>query len=256
MSDSKSLSKDRYNKYAQGYVESKTHAKGAELDRLIEIAQPQSDWIALDVATGGGHTALKFAPYVHSVLATDLTPNMLSAAENHIRAQGLENVEFKIADAENLPLENDTFDLVTCRIAPHHFPDPFKFVQEATRVLKPGGLLLVQDQVVPDDKRAAHYVNAFEKLRDPSHNHALAEYEWTGMYLDAELTIEHTEKIIKQHDFVAWTKIQECPPDVVERLVVMMRQAPPIAAEWMQPRCVGTPEATFVNHHLIIAGRK
>lgn len=62
--DSKALSEERYTQYAEGYVTSQTHAKGSDLDRLIAIAEPQSDWVALDVATGGGHTALKFAPHV------------------------------------------------------------------------------------------------------------------------------------------------------------------------------------------------
>jgi len=121
--DAKSLSKERYGKFAQGYVTSQTHAKGADLDRLVEIAQPQADWVALDVATGGGHTALKFAPHVKRVIASDITPAMLEKARAFIGEQGVANIDFKEADAENLPFDDRSFDLVTCRIAPHHFPD-------------------------------------------------------------------------------------------------------------------------------------
>lgn len=254
--DSKQLSQERFNQYAQGYVTNKTHAKGQELDILIEVAQPQSDWNVLDIATGGGHTALKFAPHVAKVTATDLTPNMLEAAQKFITGQGITNVEFKLADAENLPFEETTFDLVTCRIAPHHFPDAFRFVQESTRVLKPGGLLLVQDQVLPDEEADAKYVDAFEKYRDPSHNRAFAEYEWRGMFLDAGLTIEHTEQVIKRHELHHWANMQGCTPEQIERLMVLLQQAPPHARAWMDPLHIGTAEATFVNHHLIIAGRK
>ncbi len=119
MTNSKILSKERYSQFADGYVTSLTHAKGADLDMLIEIARPQADWHVLDIATGGGHTALKFAPYVQQVTATDLTPNMLDKASEFIRSQGIENVDFRVADAEDLPFENEQFDLVTCRIAPH-----------------------------------------------------------------------------------------------------------------------------------------
>ena len=63
--DSKTLSRQRYNQFAQGYVDSKSHAKGVDLDRLIEVANPQPRLGCFrHVATGGGHTALKFAPYV------------------------------------------------------------------------------------------------------------------------------------------------------------------------------------------------
>ena len=256
MTDSKNLSRERYTKYADGYVTSQTHAKGSELDRLIEVAQPQADWVALDVATGGGHTALKFAPHVRRVVATDLTPNMLNKAKAHLKEKGADNVEFKVVDAEDLTFEDNSFDLVTCRIAPHHFPDVFKFVQESTRVLKPGGILLVQDQVLPDDERDAHYVDSFEKLRDPSHNRAFAEYEWRGMFLDAGLTIEHTEQLTKRHDLIDWAERQGCTPETIEQLMVLLKQAPEAAAAWMDATCIGTPEATFVNHHIIILGRK
>ena len=78
----------RFGRFAKGYVTSKSHARGVELDRLIEIAQPQSSWIVLDIATGGGHTALKFAPFVRRVVATDISSKMLTAARTFISRSG------------------------------------------------------------------------------------------------------------------------------------------------------------------------
>ena len=83
-SEVKAQAQERFGQFAQGYVESKGHAGGDDLERLVEIAQPQSDWLVLDVATGGGHTALKFSSSVGQVVALDLTPKMLVAA--HTRA--------------------------------------------------------------------------------------------------------------------------------------------------------------------------
>ena len=251
----KALSQQRYSQFAQGYVSSSSHAKGADLDRLLELARPQADWIVLDVATGGGHTVLKFAPHVAQVIATDLTPRMLEAAANHITGKGMVNVVFELADAEDLPYETARFDLVTCRIAPHHFPDAARFVRESARVLKQGGLLLVQDHVLPTNAAAGRYVDSFEKLRDPSHNRAYNESEWRGMFLEVPLTVEHTEQIIKRHEFSSWAARQDCSPEVVVRLEEMMADAPAAAAEWLRPHDFGSPGATFVNHHIIIAGR-
>ena len=256
MTDSKSLSQRRFAAFAEDYVTSKTHANGAELDRLVAIAQPGADWHLLDIATGGGHTALTFAPHVAHVTASDLTPRMLEKAQGFITGKGVKNVDFQLADAENLPFDGDVFDLVTCRIAPHHFPDAFKFVQEGARVLKPGGMLLVQDHVLPDDERTADYVDAFEKYRDPSHNRAFPEYAWRGMFLDAGLTIQHTEQLTKRHNFVDWTARQQCDAATIERLTVLLARAPQAVAAWMQPQAIGTAECTFVDHHIIIAGRK
>ncbi|MGE5139061.1 MAG: class I SAM-dependent methyltransferase, partial [Rudaea sp.] len=104
-------------------MNSADHAQGLSLSRLVELVHPESDWIVLDVSTGGGHTALTLAPLVSQVVATDLSSEMLGAAEKHIRSRGANNVIFQLADAENLGFQTGEFDLVTNRIALHHFGD-------------------------------------------------------------------------------------------------------------------------------------
>lgn len=254
--DSKTLSRTRYSQFAQGYIESQSHAEGYDLDRLLEIARPQSDWAVLDVATGGGHTALKFAPLVAHVTASDLTPNMLAAAEKFITGKGITNVDFREADAEQLPFEDGQFDLATCRIAPHHFPNVQQFVNEAARVLKSGGMLLVQDVILPDDPYEGGYVDTFEKLRDPSHNRAYSQPGWVEMFQKSGLKIEHSEVVIKRHDFSRWVTRQGCTPATIHQLESLLRLAPPEVAAWLDAMDTGTPQATFVNRHVLIAGRK
>lgn len=254
--DSKTLSRERYSQFAQGYVNSETHAAGADLEKLLEIAQPQSKWIVLDIATGGGHTALKFAPYVSQVVAIDLTPRMLLAAQDFIHSRGVQNVHFQIADAENLPFDSGHFDLVTCRIAAHHFPDVQRFVQESARVLKPAGMLLVQDHLLPENDADARYIDAFEKLRDPSHNRAFNQSEWQTMYANAGLAVEQIEWVNKRHEFIPWAQRQGRTPNVIEQLTEMLVQAPAGTAPWMQVKDLGTAQASFTNHHILIAGRK
>lgn len=254
--DSKSLSRARYTQFADGYVTSETHAQGSDLDRLIAIARPERRWNALDIATGGGHTALKFAPFVAHVIASDLTPLMLEKARRHIvRDNGVTNVSFQEADAENLPFESDRFDLVTCRIAPHHFPDAPLFLRECGRVLRPGAVLILQDQLLPDDDRSAQFVDAFERLRDPSHNRAFNEADWTTMCAEAGFAVEHCEPYIKRHQFLPWAQRQGNDKSTIEQLIQMMRKAPPAAQTWMDPTDWGTESATFVNRHIIIRGR-
>src|SRR6266545_7095190 len=141
----KRLVQDQFGATAQSYVTSQSHAHGDDLQRMIELARPRGDERMLDIATGGGHTALAFAPHVREVVASDLTPRMLAAAEAFIRGQGVTNVLFEPADAEELPFADASFDIVTARIAPHHFPNPRRFVHQAVRVLRPGGLFLLDD---------------------------------------------------------------------------------------------------------------
>jgi len=254
--DTKALSQQRFGQFAQGYVTSKSHASGDDLNLLLEMAAPQPEWLALDIATGGGHMALMIAPYVARMVAGDLTPLMLEAAREFIQPQA-DNVSYMATDAENMAFANATFDLVTCRIAPHHFPDCFRFVQECARILKTGGLLVIQDHVHPEEEAAGRYIDAFEKLRDPSHNRAFAEYEWRGMYLDAGLSVERVEIVSKSGGkMVVWAERQGCSPDVIERLQIMLAQAPEAVAAWMKPKYAGTPDAAFNHNYILISGKK
>ncbi len=256
--DPKAHSRQRFSQFAQGYVTSPTHSQGADLDRLLEVAAPQPDWLACDLATGGGHTALKLAPHVRRMIATDYAPTMLATARAFIESKGeaTANVAFVPADAENLPFAANAFDLITCRIAPHHFPDVYAFVREAARALKPGGRLVVQDHLLPEDKPAAAYVEAFERLRDPSHNRALSEYEWRVDFLDSGLTVDHVEVLRRRANLVTWAERQGCGPDVIEHLQILLVQAPDAVAEHLKPTSAGTPDAGFDHVHILISGTK
>ena len=259
--DSRYRSIEQYSRVGDAYVRSENHAKGADLECFIEIVKPEKEWLVLDVATGGGHTALVFAPHVYKVIAIDLTPNMLKTAEQFIREEkAITNVEFKQADAEDLPFDNNLFNLVTCRIAPHHFPNCHKFVKECVRVLRDNGILLVQDHVLPEDEHTARYVDDFERLRDPSHNRAFSEKEWRAMFEDSGMIIEHTSLLTKRHDFVQWGKRMNISDETYDELIRMIKTASEPVLHWLQPLPSSNefdlPNASFVNHHIIIAGHK
>jgi ubiquinone/menaquinone biosynthesis C-methylase UbiE len=253
MSSVKAQAQARFSQFADVYVHSERHAQGPELARMIELTQPKTDWLALDVATGGGHTARTFAPHIRQVIAADIALPMLDAARTTIDSP---NVAYIASDAENLSFSSGLFDLVTCRIAPHHFPDVFRFVQECARMLKPGGLLLVQDLSVPDDERAARYIDSFNRLRDPSHHRCYAIYEWRGMFLDAGLEVEQVETLEHTLNLIEWAGQQACSPAVIERLQILLKQAPKVVAEYLRPFAVGTPDASFIQVQAIIMGRK
>lgn len=255
--DVKSLTADRFNRFAERYVTAGQMGKTPELAKLVELAQPQPTDRVLDVATGGGHTALTFAPHSGQVMVTDLAIGMLEAARANIIGKGQgDNTAFLACDAERLPFPNNTFDIVTCRIAPHHFPDPFKFVMEAARVLKSGGRLAIQDQLTPPEDRAGRYMDSFERLRDPSHVRVYNELEWRGMYLDAGLTVDHVEEARHRTTLSVWAERQDCTPEVIERLHILLARAPEAVHTWMRPEAAGTPVATFDHVYILICGRK
>lgn len=113
--------KDQFARNAEKYVTSETHAKGDDLALMVEWMQPKGDWTVLDIATGGGHVTKHLSPHVAHIFATDLTREMLATAQRHL-SRTCENVWYMVADAEELPFLDQTFDVVTCRIAAHHFP--------------------------------------------------------------------------------------------------------------------------------------
>lgn len=220
----------------EGYATSDIHARGESLAILLELVQPQPDWQMLDVGTGAGHTALAFAPHVARVVATDLTDGMVAKAAELAAARGLSNLEARFADAEELPFEDDAFDLVTCRLAFHHFPNARQATGEFARVLKPGGMLGFTDNIVVPDRKAAGYYNAYEKLRDPSHNWVYPLVRLEAMFEQAGLVVQETRQLSKEFEFHEWADRQHVPATDKEKLLEMMRHIPAALEPLFAPR--------------------
>ncbi len=218
------------------YASSAIHAKGESLALLIDLIHPQAHWQALDVATGAGHTALRVAPHVSNVIATDLTAAMLAKTSALAAARRLTNIETRLADAEALPFDDATFNLVTCRLALHHFPHAQQALNEFARVLKPGGFLGLTDNIVVPDKSAASYYNAYEKLRDPSHNWVYPLVRLEKMLAKSGVTVQTTRKLSKELEFHGWADRQNVTPQTKEKLLTMMRNLPPALEPLFTPR--------------------
>ena len=180
---------EQFGKNAASYVSSPIHKDGKDLVKMVGMADVNGQEVLLDIATGGGHTANAFASLVKKVTAVDLTKEMLAAAESFIKGNGHLNVEFVQGDAEQLPFLDDAFDIVTCRIAPHHFPNVDLFIKEVYRVLKPKGQFLLNDNVVPEKQEFDQFYNAIEKMRDYSHFRAWKKSEWIQKLEDSGLEI-------------------------------------------------------------------
>jgi ubiquinone/menaquinone biosynthesis C-methylase UbiE len=213
----------QFGKNASSYVSSPIHKDGKDLTKMVEMAKLNGQEVLLDIATGGGHTANAFAPLVSRVTAVDLTAEMLIAAENFIKDNGHQNVEFIQGDAEQLPFTDESFDIVTCRIAPHHFPHVDSFIKEVHRVLKHNGQFLLDDNVVPENKEYDQFYNTIEKLRDYSHFRAWKKSEWIQKLEESGLEIFEWNRFEKNFRFEPWCanmKLSEPDKNQLTQLII------------------------------------
>lgn len=176
---------------AASYVTSQGHANREVIGRLVDLVDPRPTDSLLDVATGAGHVALNFAPRVGRAVALDLTQSMLDQVERQAAEQGLSNVSTHLGKAEELPFPDGSFDIVTVRLAPHHFSDVPCFLRESARVLQPNGKFLLVDSTAPDDDAVDQLINHLELLRDPSHVRSYRPGEWIDMIEAAGLAVVH-----------------------------------------------------------------
>ena len=141
--------------------------------------------------------------------------------------------EWTIGDVENLPLSRESFDIVVCRIALHHWPDAPQGIREMARVAKPHARVVLVDNVVPPDPTLAQFVNLYERVRDASHHSCYPLDELTAMFADAGLHVSLTETLDKPTAFDDWVKRMNTPAQYLEELHRLMHS--PEAAATIRP---------------------
>ncbi|MGC4190304.1 MAG: methyltransferase domain-containing protein [Thermomicrobiales bacterium] len=244
----------QYGSVGDAYVRSTGFAVANDLSRMVELAQPLPTDRVLDIATGGGHVAVTFSPHVAQVIASDLTPEILHYAAAYFAERGLTNVETALADAEDLPFADDSFQIVTCRIAPHHFPRPDHFVAEVARVLTPDGRFVLIDSTIQAGG-LGDFFNRMERLRDPSHVRALSNEEWEALLADAGLRVDVEESYHKHHDFDDWTARSRMTPEDKAILAQSILDAPAAWREALQVETDGDRIVGFSDTKTLFLAR-
>jgi SAM-dependent methyltransferase len=187
---------DVWSQRADAFRESPTHRAGPDLELLVEWCEPGHDVKVLDVATGGGHVARRLREEGCTVITVDPAPGM--------------NPDV-VAPAEDLPFEDGSFDVVTCRIAPHHFEDVRKAVAEMARVTQ--RVVVIEDNVFTDER-----VEEAEKLRDPTHVRCYSEEEWKEMLTEAGLEGEQLERFERHPAVDEWLARVDTPAGDAQRV--------------------------------------
>ena len=238
-----------FGQRAAFYSTSTNHKDEAVLGRIIDLARPRANMLVLDVATGTGHAALAFAPCVKHVAAVDITPQMIAEGGKLKQEQKAANVHFGLADAHDLPFADETFDIVNCRLAAHHFRDIHRALREMKRVLKAGCRLVVHDRSVPEDDFVATTMNRLDILHDHSHVREYRPSEWARMLEDAAFAVETMETYTKHRpltSLIGKADPQDCEEilRIVAGLTASQRAAMNVAA---------VEGETYTDHWFVIA---
>ena len=210
--DIKASVQRQFNQVAANYSTSAVHARGRDLEAMVQAVTLTGQEIVLDAGCGTGHTALAFAPHVAQVIALDFTEGMLAQGRQLAAERGITNVEFRLGDVEKLSFADGAADLIVSRYSAHHWPHPATALDGFRRILKPGGYFILNDIVSFDDFTADTYLQAIELLRDPSHvrDHTVAQ--WTAMLTAAgfvDVTVVYSGPV--WIDFASWIQRMATP---------------------------------------------
>jgi ubiquinone/menaquinone biosynthesis C-methylase UbiE len=175
----------------------------ALLDELLVL---NGDEHVLDVGAGTGAFAFAVARRVGDVVAIEANEELAARA----RADAPANVRVVVGDGEELALEPFSFDLAGCVLVLHHTARPEVMVAELARMTRPGGTILVADQLAPVDPLAAGELNRFERARDPSTTRVLSDGDLRALF-DANGLVLRREKVVReQRDLDAYLDLAGC----------------------------------------------
>jgi ubiquinone/menaquinone biosynthesis C-methylase UbiE len=182
-------------------------------ERAAALAERLDEWLplagderALDVGAGAGAFAFAIAPRVREVVAVELDEPLAARA----RADAPPNVEVVVGDGEHLPFERASFDVAGTLRTLHHTPRPELMVAELARVTRPGGTILVVDQLAPADPLVALQLTRFEHARDPSTTRVLADADLRGLFDSNSLKLLREEVVLEGRDLESYLDLAGC----------------------------------------------
>jgi ubiquinone/menaquinone biosynthesis C-methylase UbiE len=201
----KSLAQRHFSSRSEAYATSSLLSDQVSLAEIIRLTGVTGVDRVLDTATGTGFLMEALSRTAKEVVATDLTTEMLLHARRIVGHRS--NIGFARADAENLPFRDGCFDMVSCRIAFHHFPHPQRALSEMARVCRRDGRVVIADVVSSDDKARSEFHNRMERLFDSSHVKAYRVSELREMMQGTGLAVAKAELRSNVYSLEEWSRV-------------------------------------------------
>ena len=194
----------------------------------------------LDAGTGTGALAFALAPHVAEVVGVDLVPALLAEARK--REAEFRNVTFVEGDITRLPPDLGEFDLAGTVRTLHHIRRPELAVAELVRVTRPGGRILVVDQVAPIDPLEALELNRFERARDPTHERTLVDPDFRQLFEANDLRLLRSDFETQTRDLERYLDVAACEGEAREhaRALAPGESLPVIVAWYLLARAGGS----------------
>ncbi|MBN1761511.1 MAG: class I SAM-dependent methyltransferase [Methanomicrobia archaeon] len=193
--DTKKIVKDQFDKQAEKFSNWSITKNLEYQQRYFEFCGMVPEDTLLDVACGSGEFSIFCAKRIKYVCGVDLSEKMIELAEAQVVATKLNNIHFTCNDVENIPVEDDTFSIVVCKSAFHHFLNYETVFSEMIRGCKRDGRISIQDIVSYDDNRANDFFERLEKEIDKSHNKALSKEHLTDLFRRNKIKILRTYEL-------------------------------------------------------------
>jgi ubiquinone/menaquinone biosynthesis C-methylase UbiE len=213
----------QFTRQAAAYARMRQACDETAFRNYLAFSHAEPRHRVLDVACGPGFMTMVFATHCEAVIGFDATDSFLALATAEAARRGLDNLRFEHGNAETLPYDDASFDLVLCRAAFHHMSEPALVLAEMARVTRPGGHLLIADMLASSDAEQAAYHNRMEQLCDPSHVRALATHDFDAMYDVAGLHLVARRTSAIHHKSVAeWMEHGGPPPEAANEIMAMM----------------------------------
>lgn len=186
LNDYKEASEKKWDKWSKSF-DKKWAAPFRWLQKkVISIANLKINTSFLDLGCGTGWAVRYAADLLQgqgNFVGIDISEGMIAMAEE--QSKGLKNVRYYKATSEDLPLENDSFDVIICTNSFHHYLNPGKALSEAYRVLKPKGRIYILDGTTDDP--ITRLIDRLVKKIEKEHVKQYSTAEYKQMFSDAHL---------------------------------------------------------------------